>query len=73
MGEGVRAGLGGLPNVAAALQTPKLFIMWSPWKAGYKEKLKGYLIFCVEEAWGRLKSKFWLAFHIPYEFRSVGK
>ena len=36
--EGERAGLGGLPNGAAAFLAPKLFITWSPWKTGCKEK-----------------------------------
>lgn len=38
--EGVHAGLGGLPNVAAAFLAPKLFITWSPWNTDCKEKLK---------------------------------
>lgn len=36
--EGECAGLGGLPNGAAAFLAPKLFITWSLWKTGCKEK-----------------------------------
>ena len=37
-----------------------------------KEKLKQFA-FCEKKGQGRLKGKFWLSFHIPHEFHSVGK
>lgn len=64
---------GSLPNVTAAFLAPKLCITWSLLKTDYERKTKKAACFLCKRGWGRLKDKFWLAFHIPHEFHSVGK